>query len=472
MKDKKHIDRLFQESLKDFEATPNQEVWERIQESLQHKKQRRIVPIWWRVAGAAALIALLFSAGTLWYFKTDTTTTPVVEIAPPSKPTNKDNGLTTPKNNSSVAQETPQNLDIDTDNFVPGKNTSSSQGAPTVVTANQNVLLNKKASRNTGLNQAQTAVITPQKNTVTNGLEATDNKATNLTQVNQSSNPKIADHDALNNTKEDSSFNELKDTQTAAIEEALAQVNPKNEKEKEGLKSNRWHISPSVAPVYFNSMGKGSSLDGQFIENAKVGDVSMSFGINTSYAINNKIKVRVGVHKVDLGYRTEDIISYSSLNASVVAMKNVKLDYDTKANRVISSKGLAALNVPEIIAAKSQGAIDQELGFIEVPVELEYALLDTKLGIHVIGGFSTFFAQKNDIYTVNSNGRSHMGKATNINNTSYSANVGLGVNYSLTEKVKLNLEPMFKYQMNTFSNTSGNFKPYFIGVYSGLSFKF
>jgi hypothetical protein len=31
---------------------------------------------------------------------------------------------------------------------------------------------------------------------------------------------------------------------------------------------------------------------------------------------------------------------------------------------------------------------------------------------------------------------------------------------------------MFKYQINTFNQNSGNFKPYFIGLYSGISFSF
>ena len=39
-------------------------------------------------------------------------------------------------------------------------------------------------------------------------------------------------------------------------------------------------------------------------------------------------------------------------------------------------------------------------------------------------------------------------------------------------KVQLNIEPVFKYQLNTFSDTAGNFQPFTIGIYSGLNFKF
>ena len=125
-----------------------------------------------------------------------------------------------------------------------------------------------------------------------------------------------------------------------------------------------------------------------------------------------------------------------------------------------------------ILNAKSKGAIDQQFGFIEVPLEIEYAVINKKIGINVIGGFSTFFVDKNDIYSVIDGNSTRIGEANNINNMSYSANFGLGINYNFSSKLKLNLEPMFKYQINTFTNSSGDFQPYFIGLYTGFSFKF
>ena len=66
----------------------------------------------------------------------------------------------------------------------------------------------------------------------------------------------------------------------------------------------------------------------------------------------------------------------------------------------------------------------------------------------------------------------HIGEANNINQISYSTNIGLGFNYNISKSFNFNFEPTFKYQLNAFSNDSGNFKPYIIGVYTGFSFKF
>jgi hypothetical protein len=59
MSDKKHIDRLFQEKLKNFEATPNDAVWDSIENTLhQKKRKRRVIPLWWQIAGVAAILTL------------------------------------------------------------------------------------------------------------------------------------------------------------------------------------------------------------------------------------------------------------------------------------------------------------------------------------------------------------------------------------------------------------------------------
>jgi hypothetical protein len=129
-------------------------------------------------------------------------------------------------------------------------------------------------------------------------------------------------------------------------------------------------------------------------------------------------------------------------------------------------------SAPEIFNSRASGNIDQRFGFIEVPLELEYRLLDRKFGINVIGGFSTFFLNQNEVYADIDGASTLIGEANNMNSTSFSANFGLGLDYSLSKKWNFNLEPQFKYQINTFNNTSGNYRPFFIGLYTGLSYKF
>ena len=65
-----------------------------------------------------------------------------------------------------------------------------------------------------------------------------------------------------------------------------------------------------------------------------------------------------------------------------------------------------------------------------------------------------------------------IGKASNLNGVHFSSNIGIGLNYEIFKSFNANLNPMFKYQINTYTDNSNDFKPYFIGLYSGLSYSF
>src|SRR6478672_7913701 len=58
MSDKNKIDRLFQEKFRDFEVTPDEKVWENIEAALNKKKKRRVIPLWWKLTGVAALLLI------------------------------------------------------------------------------------------------------------------------------------------------------------------------------------------------------------------------------------------------------------------------------------------------------------------------------------------------------------------------------------------------------------------------------
>ena len=95
-----------------------------------------------------------------------------------------------------------------------------------------------------------------------------------------------------------------------------------------------------------------------------------------------------------------------------------------------------------------------------------------QFGLNIIGGMSTFFLSDNQVVTEFENYRTKIGEANNINDVSFSTNLGLGLNYNFSKTFTFNFEPTFKYKINTYIESSGNFKPYIIGVYTGFSYKF
>ena len=246
----------------------------------------------------------------------------------------------------------------------------------------------------------------------------------------------------------------------------------KNEVEKEKEKRNRWAVSTNASPVYFNSISEGSSLDSQFSKNSKEFETTMSYGIGAVYQISNKFSFKTGVNALTFNYNTDNVLFNTRLNSVTNNIKTLDRNRNSEnlAFSAINSK--SDLGDALILLTESKGSIKQELSYVEVPLELSYKILDKKFGIDLIGGVSTLFLNANSISLISDGMEMNIGKANNLNDIHFSSNVGLGFKYNFWKSFNANFQPMFKYQINTFSENSGNFKPYFIGLYTGVSFSF
>tara|TARA_R110002073_G_scaffold56835_10_gene144501 strand:+ start:11045 stop:12520 length:1476 start_codon:yes stop_codon:yes gene_type:complete len=488
--EKKHIDRLFQEGLKNFEATPNPYVWENISEQLlTNKKQRKVIPLWIKFSAIAAGLLLLFTLGNNLFFQDNNSTQKVNETIVDTEPQNKqdanelDNSLgsNTIDSNNNTNKENLANEDSKLKEAndsskgvrIGSKNTNINKNEPIVAKNNSKSTLND-SKLNTSIKKELTDELTKQEpnNTVTS------NSKKNNTDESQKNSIREELLKATDINTAVAKKNEISNIKKTSIEDAIAKNNKAKEAEDDldvgDEVTNRWSVAPNIAPVYFNTLGEGSSIHNQFVSNTKTGNINISYGISTSYAVNNKLQIRAGIHKVTLGYRTNEVIAFNNIQARSGNNSYGNIKFNNTSNDVsfLSVSQMETTSMSRFLLDSPTTSISQELDLLEIPLEIQYKITNTKLGINAIGGFSALFLNSNEIYSTVDGNSTLIGKATNINNLSYSANLGFGFNYKLSNKLNLNLEPMFKYQLNTFRNTSGNFKPYFIGVYSGLSFKF
>ncbi|TRW22126.1 hypothetical protein FMM05_18230 [Flavobacterium zepuense] len=602
MSDKKNIDRLFQEKFKDFEAAPPEFVWENIREELEEKKKKRVIPLWMRLSGVAAILIVgLFLGISYLNNTTPGNDTPVVlqnDAAQPSQPlkirptdnpipnggsiTDSTNSVNSNDVNSAIVNnEAPSS---DNDNSANGSATNNNgsignnkKGSKTSVNKreanfndsnnavahggrngnsnaternthkrsrshNNNNLYNRNNAVSTtegnGANRGNTSSSNPANNNgagnvnransvngtlpnrngsnqggVTNpetAVAGADSNGTTNGQRNNSTNTANGTGSNINNTANDTTPPTIID-KDLPVNEAVAEatvdttaVVPENELEKllqeklngkdedkkdEVADANnpKWKIKPQIAPVFYSSLSQGSPIDGQFASNSKSYDNDLSVGLGVNYAVNKRLSIRSGINTVNLSYATQDIEFYASLNngANNNVMARSGAGSGGTATIVVQNRGNNTPNVPEGTAAMPMafsdvipketynGAMIQSTGYVEVPVELSYALLNKKFGIDIIGGVSTLFLNDNNVSVVSTEGFStRVGEAQNLNSIHFSTNVGVGFKYRFFKSFEANFEPTFKYQVNTYSRDNGNFKPYFIGLYSGISFSF
>ena len=521
MNQKKNIDRLFQEKFKDFDVVPNDAVWDRISESLPHKKKkRRVIALWWQIGGVAALIALLVTVGISVFSSEDShnRNLPVVNTdGVDFKKKAIEDALDSPKNYKQDAHKNSNGAVIDLagseakepSNLKLQKKNASQNKTKSDTFTTFNKALNNSVADNSNENEA---VSTPQKpnkpnrskekdskiadNTKTaprileqkedrtlisqpelkSAIETTiEDQKTATTDNARSKNSENTENTSTLENAIDSVYSE--DALKESIEDAIAEQNQAIDEKEKKDEQNRWSIAPNVAPVYYASLGQGSSIDQQFNGNGKNSDISMSYGIKGAYAVSKKLKIRAGINRVNLHQSTSNVFAFtgpevSSRNSEAIQPTG-NISFNNAQNVLLmSSEMLGISSTPEVFSSTRAGDLDQRFGFIEVPIELAYRVLDKTFGMNLIGGFSTFFLNENEIYADIEGTSTLIGEANNINGTSFSANFGLGLDYHLSKQWNVNLEPQFKYQINTFNNTTGEFRPFFIGVYTGLSFKF
>ena len=468
MNDKKNIDRFFQERFKDFEMYPNEQVWENIQTELKkERKKRKVIPFWIKFPGIAAAFLLgLFALNSLLNNNPDSQNGIVVspEILKSST-----------ESRDSIIEKKSNPLKIKNASSVVINNTKTEQkdGKESTSKNQPEIHSNKKKTQ-------ANAVVYLQKN-----HPSVKQETTNSTEL--STKVIIAEtNNASDQTLEKKHLNETENTKIAATDakkQSLNTVESPNEleeilkKKKEGKEEvvvlsskNKWQITPNVAAVYLNSNSGGSAIDPDFSENQKTADNSLSFGVGVNYAVSKKVTLRSGINKLSLGYNTNNVMYSTGLANNNLA--NIKYT-STSLIEIKNESNLNMLSLFEINLQKTTtGTINQKMGYYEVPLEVSYAILDKKFGINLIGGVSTLFLNQNKISLVSFETKITLGEARNLNQINFSTNVGVGFQYQIMKSFKINFEPMLKYQMNTFSSNSGNFKPIFVGLYSGISYSF
>jgi hypothetical protein len=494
MKEQKNIDRLFQEKFKDFEVFPQEFVWHQIEKKLPAKKsKRKVIPLFWKLGGVASSLVFI---GCLYFLYENNTISKHEEniVVSPNQLNEKKvkENVDIPKSESPAenvlinldslsmvkrksildSKKSNQNRWVQNKDII-HKERSNNKRENSSFTNNsfQNQMVHEKEQLETVLIEKQDTINQINNRTIYTGVTNT------IVEGDKNRSTSLNDHAALNQNNRTPLTDSISDSD-AAVAKTVDPKNPLEElllvKEKEqntalDSKIDRWQIASSIAPVYFNSLAGGSTLDPQFADNVKTSETQMSYGIGIQYAVNKKISLRTGINMLNLGYNTQGVDFKAALDGQVLS--NVDPNAFGQTFQIQNSSGVTAF-IENPIQTLDQGFLNQRLGYLEVPFELKYRIIDQKFGFTVIGGMSSLILTDNQINAVTASFNTNLGEATNLNSFSLSTNFGVGLDYRFFKSLQAHFEPMIKYQMNTFSNNTSGFRPYFFGIYSGISYHF
>lgn len=254
--------------------------------------------------------------------------------------------------------------------------------------------------------------------------------------------------------------------------------------------SGKWSLSALASPSYYLRTQSGNDEISNQVSSSEQTKISYSGGMGFAYRISKKLSVQSGLYYTSIGQEIENIYSFSGFGR----FDNAKSDHNFE---VLTSGGVIYTENNDVFLLDNSGervltrytndvfdpakanlspvsnSLHQTFSYLEMPLILRYKLIDKSIDFNLIGGLSYNLLVNNSVHTFIDGKKYSVGETEGLNPFMVSSSVGMGMEYGLTRKISLNLEPMFRYYLNPFSEMPGvKTHPYSFGVFSGLFYKF
>jgi Outer membrane protein beta-barrel domain len=252
----------------------------------------------------------------------------------------------------------------------------------------------------------------------------------------------------------------------------------------------RWSIEALASPTYYSTFTSGNDQLTSQLTSTEDPLFSYSGGVSFSYKISKRFSIQSGIYYSSLGQRIDGIYSFSGFQKYNESKGSPSFKVPTTSGTVYTSNPdifLAAYGNGKVYTTYTNDVFDpnkaslqyisnsltQNLSYLELPVIVKYKVIDKMIGINIIGGLSYNLLVSNSAYAVKDGTKYSVGDTKGLNPLALSSSLGMGMEYNLSDKLSLNLEPTFRYYLDPFSITTGSLiHPYSFGIFSGVSYKF
>jgi len=470
MKKDKNIDELFRDKLLNYGQEPPAFILGNVLSGAAGDRRKRKI-IFWRLVSTAAAILLAFVAGwQLNYMNSKTIVLPVI-VSQNSTPETK-SAITA----KVLAESKTAKNDLLKRQVIP-EATGKPISNKTLMTASQSTIQEKKTSPET------TGNVPTDEITALNPIQRLTH------QFNQ--NDRFAE--VLHKMKAGNTNSEQneKSIDQQIMEQNQLMMLAQNEKVKKG----RWLVGAQVNPEYSVSRSNHSQVyASNMINSSSANPVDLGGGLSVEFKKGKRWSLQSGVYYSGVGqssgnssHSNGNDLAYAGIAANNLNT-NVRIDANTNKMVMNSTAGVIELKkIPSSITVGtnmedkslastviiSDARFIQNFDYIEIPLYLRYTILDSRFDVEMLGGFSSNLLVGNETYVESSSGKSLVGKTNDMQTMNYSGTLGIGLKYGLSKRIFLNVEPRVKYYLNSLNNNlSVTYKPYIIGVFTGLSYQF
>ncbi len=509
MKDlNKDIDNLFKSKLSDLEISPPPNTWGNIQTKLNANTNTGSSFVFWRNIAAAVIIILIlstmlhkdnFNNYRLSDNKIKSITVDGNDVIDSHFAQNKTKQSDAEKNNSKSHDDIKKThkennklnkaIVVDADNNMSNhlaqnkiKSEKANKGYSKLIkgvnkTYKENNKLKEQDNRTFNNNASSKYIVhkaAVKENIVNNNLIASDkSNKNNLNKIKPIKDNLVFDDNIINK--------ELKYSDNYVNDYLMANnYSTNNSENSTNMQVKRkMSVGAIISPSYIDNSS------GEKISGIEKGISSLGAGLNFNLGINKRLSLESGIYYAQLGQNFKNYIHNSALlnNFSRAKAMNVsnsigelRVNVEVpKANKVsdrselytVSDAKMALSGMPT--ESLSSTNLKQELNYIQIPLGVRYKVIDKKIDVSVMGGFSTNILVGNNVYNVSLDNE-NIGDTQGVKNINYSSQIGFGIKTPLFTKLFFSLEPRMNYYFKI--SNSNNYKPYSISLYTGISYEF
>jgi hypothetical protein len=254
---------------------------------------------------------------------------------------------------------------------------------------------------------------------------------------------------------------------------------------------NSWIVGAMVSPTYYSGFNLKNNDAGQDLVSSEKGVVSYSGGFSLGYNVNKRISIQTGIYYSAIGRKVTGIGSFTGFQKFFDAKSGsdfaVQTSTGTIANnntdiylmdqnmegRVMTKYTLDVFDPVKSDLKYLNSDLLQNFNYLELPFVMRYKLIDRKVDFNLIGAISYNILVGNSAYVYADGKKYFIGKTDGLSPVTFSSSIGMGLEYNLSERMSLNLEPTFRYYITPLGGVVGSsIHPYSFGILSGFSFKF
>lgn len=487
-RDDNRLDDLIRNRLEHFSPEPSPQVWERVQGSLSHK-QKRERPQWFRWAAAAAVLLAALVTGILFMeLPRDATKQASVEtpIAPPESGVTESGMRKSVTATQPLADAKPLKTNPDASLQI------SSTGAETPAPSRDNTavaVVDTRASSSPFRTPSgsETKSSAAGEGTTAIGrfsLTVMKSLAGVLEQTREITRPGLA----IMRTSAYPGF--------TAEEIRILTANARREDYQSPSEKKAWKVGMHLAPAYSSySASHTADYSRNMTRSGNSSEGGVGGGISVQYKASDHWRIESGMYYARSGDKSENSGSmfaskgdYFDMASSAPSHFNTAVSLDNGQIAMNSTAGVInftkspqhaqLITLPETAfglntAMLSPGEFYQVFDFMEIPVTARYRVFTDWVEMDLVSGISTNLVIGNNVYMGSGPEKENIGYTRDISTFNFSGIVGVGLIYPLGKNIALTVEPRANYYFNSLSqNNEVNFRPWKVGVYTGLTYEF